>query len=242
MEGKARAAHVRHCLPGQNRQVMLDTDDLEYESVYGEDDDYDEDSEMDSSEQPMEDGELPCARLAPRMEPLGVTTWLPGLCWGDASTCRLAGCPHALWLGGFAALSLAPKQVACSSSRHCAAQAVQTLCSAPLTKAVTGSDGWFAGLVGPAAPGRFPVLLVTSCRRGSQRPQESKEVWAAAAAGGGSLWYPSKGCCGCHVPVPLPSQLYLQPLLGAALEEGLPGAKFPALFPSAWTGLSDVPS
>ncbi|XP_075369784.1 uncharacterized protein LOC142415407 [Mycteria americana] len=36
---------------GQGRRVTLDTDDLEYESVYGEEEDYDEVLEMDSSEQ-----------------------------------------------------------------------------------------------------------------------------------------------------------------------------------------------
>lgn len=235
-EGKGKAAHMCHYLPGQNGQVMLDTDDLEYESVYGEDDDYDEDSEMDSSEQPMMDGELPCAHLAPRMEPLGATTWLPGLCWGDASTSLLAACPHALWLGGFAALSLAPKQAACSSSHHCAAQAVQTVCSVPLTKAVTGRDGWFAGLVGPAARGRFPVLLGMSCRRGSQRPQESKEVLAAATAGGGSLWYPSKGCCGCHVPVPPPSQLYSSLCRELPWKRACPEPTFLPFFPAPGQG------
>lgn len=44
---------------------MLDTDDLEYESVYGEEEDYDEVPEMDSSEQPAMGGELPCPCPAP---------------------------------------------------------------------------------------------------------------------------------------------------------------------------------
>lgn len=102
-----------------------------------------------------------------------------------------------------------------------AMHAAQSSCSIPLTEAITSSDGWFAGLVGPAAPGRFPVLLVMSCRRGSQSPQESREALAAVAACRGSLWYPSKGCCGRHVPVPPASQLYLQLLLGAAPVRGL---------------------
>ncbi|XP_010147204.1 PREDICTED: collagen alpha-1(VII) chain-like, partial [Eurypyga helias] len=48
---------------GQERRVMLgtdDTSDLEYDSVYGEEEDYDEIPEMDSSEQPMMDAE-PCS-------------------------------------------------------------------------------------------------------------------------------------------------------------------------------------
>lgn len=45
---------------------MLDTDDLEYESVYGEEEDYDEVPEMDSSEQTAMGGELPCPCPAPK--------------------------------------------------------------------------------------------------------------------------------------------------------------------------------
>ena len=80
---------------------MLDTDDLEYESEYREDEDYDEVLEMDGSEQTAMGGELPCAHLALRMGPRGVTTGLPGLCWSDASTSHLAAGPRSLWLGGF---------------------------------------------------------------------------------------------------------------------------------------------
>lgn len=45
---------------GQDRRVVLDTDDLEYESVYGEEEDYDEVPEMDSSEQTAMGAE-PCS-------------------------------------------------------------------------------------------------------------------------------------------------------------------------------------
>lgn len=89
---EARSAHTQHCLPGQDREVMLDTDDLEYDSEYGEED-YDEVPEMDSSEQPVMGGEFSCAHLAPRMKPLGATARLPGLCWGDACASHLAAGP-----------------------------------------------------------------------------------------------------------------------------------------------------
>nr|XP_041574710.1 collagen alpha-1(VII) chain isoform X10 [Taeniopygia guttata] len=44
---------------GQDRQIMLDNDDLTYDSMDGEEDDYDEVPEMDSLEQPTVDAE-PC--------------------------------------------------------------------------------------------------------------------------------------------------------------------------------------
>lgn len=129
---------------------MLNTDDLEYESMYGEEEDYDEVPEMDSLEQPAMGGELPCTCLASRMEPPGVTRG----CLGFAGVMS----PHPAWQRvavpsgwgdlGFAALSLAPRQGARSPSQHRATHTVQTLHSVPLTEAITGSDGWFAGLVG----------------------------------------------------------------------------------------------
>lgn len=72
-----RTAHARCCLPGQDRQIMLDDDDLEYDSMDGEEEDYDEVPEMDSLEQPAVDGELPCTHLALRVKPLGETMELP---------------------------------------------------------------------------------------------------------------------------------------------------------------------
>lgn len=56
---------------------MLDDDDLEYDSMDGEEEDYDEVPEMDSLEQPAVDGELPCTHLALRVKPLGETMELP---------------------------------------------------------------------------------------------------------------------------------------------------------------------
>ena len=105
---------------------MLNTDDLEYESVYGEEEeDYDE--VPDSSEQPVMGGELPCACLAPRMEPPGATVGLLGLRWGDASTSRLAVVPRALWLGVFGICSpLAGTQAGCMFP-------ITSLCHADLT-------------------------------------------------------------------------------------------------------------
>lgn len=140
-EGEARAAHAWRCLPGQDRQVMLDTDDLEYESMYGDEEDYDEVPEMDSSEQPVMGGELPCAHLEQRMEPPGATVGAPGLCWGDAFTSHLAVGPCTLLAGGIWDLQLAPRWSICSPSQHCAAHSVQTLCSVPPPKALAVMGG-----------------------------------------------------------------------------------------------------
>lgn len=98
MVREAKAAHVQCCLPGQDMQVMLDTDDLDYDSEYDEEEDYGEGLETEHLEQPAMGGELHCTCLA-QMEPLGVATGLPGLCWGDisiplpvsGSLCPLAG-------------------------------------------------------------------------------------------------------------------------------------------------------
>lgn len=65
---------------------------------------------------------FPAPARHPRMEPPGTTTGLPGLCWGDTSTSRLAAGPCILWLGGFAALLLAPRQGTHSPSQHCHAR------------------------------------------------------------------------------------------------------------------------
>lgn len=68
-----RTAHAWCCLSGQSRQIMLDNDDLGYDSMDGEEEDYDEVPEMDSLEQPAVDGELPCTHLALRAKLLGET-------------------------------------------------------------------------------------------------------------------------------------------------------------------------
>lgn len=83
-EGEKRAAHTQHCLPGQDRRVTLDTDDLEYESMYTEEeeDDYNDVLEMDSSEHPRMGGEIPCAGLALRMEHVGGNCWSAGALLG----------------------------------------------------------------------------------------------------------------------------------------------------------------
>lgn len=75
-------AHVLCCLPGQDRQVMLDSDDLGYDSMDGEEEDYDDVLEMDSLEQSAVDGELPCTRLALRAKLLGETMELPQVLLG----------------------------------------------------------------------------------------------------------------------------------------------------------------
>lgn len=82
--GGKGAAHTQRCLPGQDRRVTLDTDDLEYESMYAEEeeDDYDEVLEMDSSEHPRMGGEIPCACLASRMEHIAGNCWAAGALLG----------------------------------------------------------------------------------------------------------------------------------------------------------------
>ncbi|KAF4799411.1 hypothetical protein TURU_054803 [Turdus rufiventris] len=57
IRGFVRQEMSQHC--GQDRQVMLDSDDLGYDSMDGEEEDYDDVLEMDSLEQPAVDAE-PC--------------------------------------------------------------------------------------------------------------------------------------------------------------------------------------
>uniref|UniRef100_A0A8C3V4L3 BPTI/Kunitz inhibitor domain-containing protein n=1 Tax=Catharus ustulatus TaxID=91951 RepID=A0A8C3V4L3_CATUS len=155
---------------------------------------------------PIVDGELPCTHLALRAKLLGETMELPqvllgwGLCiqLGSESLCHLSGgiwdfLPSHWYLGGLHLLY------------HCAAHTMQTLCSMPLTKTITSSDGWCAGLVGPAALAAF-LCSGHEPQDRSQRPQEIREV-PLAAAFGESLYDPFKGCCGHHVPVSPTSQL-----------------------------------
>lgn len=160
---------------------MLDNDNLEYDSVDEEKEDYDEVLEMDSLEQPTVDGELPCTHLALRAELLRETMELPqvllGWCrciqLGSGSLSHLSGgiwdfLPSRWYLAGLHLLY------------HCAAHTMQTLCSIPLTEPVTSSDGWCAGLVGPAALAGF-LCSAHEPRDGSQRPQEIREAPVAAA-------------------------------------------------------------
>lgn len=61
---------------GQDRRVVVDTNDLEYESMYGEQEDYDTALDADSSEQLAEDGELPVPHGGPGVAQ--VTPWCKG--------------------------------------------------------------------------------------------------------------------------------------------------------------------
>lgn len=61
---------------GQDRRVVVDTNDLEYGSIYGEQEDYDTALDADSSEQLAEDGELPVPHGGPGVAQ--VTPWCKG--------------------------------------------------------------------------------------------------------------------------------------------------------------------
>lgn len=69
-----------HSLPvlsaGQDRRVVVDTNDLEYDSMYGEQEDYDTALDAGSLEQLAEDGELPVPHRAPGIAQ--VTPWCRG--------------------------------------------------------------------------------------------------------------------------------------------------------------------
>lgn len=208
---------------------MLDNDDLTYDSMDGEEDDYDEVPEMDSLEQPTVDGELPCTHLALRAKLLGETIELPqvllGWCLhtqlGSGFLCLLSAgiwvfLPSCWYLGGL------------HLSYHCAAHTMQTFCSIPVTKAVTSSDGCCPGVVGAAALAGF-LCSGHEPQDGCQRPQEIREA-PVAAAFGESLYNPFKGCCGHHVPTPPTSQLSTESCPGYSL----PRVVSPALNSSIW--------
>lgn len=152
---------------------MLDDDDLEYDSMDGEEEDYDEVPEMDSLEQPAVDGELPCTHLALRVKPLGETMELPqvllGWCLliqlGSGSLCHLSGGigdlqPSRWYLGG-CTFSITVLSTPCRP------------CALPPSPKPSPAVGWWDLL-----PWQISCALVMSHRRDPKGPRRSgKPQW-----------------------------------------------------------------
>lgn len=233
-----RTAHAWCCLPGQDRQIMLDNDDLEYDSMDGEEEDYDEVPEMDSLEQPAVGGELPCIHLALRAKLLGETMELPqillGWCLciqlGSGSLCHLSGQDL-----GFPALSLVLWE-GCTFSI--------TVLPAPrrpctLSPSLKPSPAVMGGVLGwqDLLPWQVSCVLVMSHRMDPKGPSRSGKPQWQQPLESPSITF-SRGAVTIMSPCHRPSNSFL----GSVLGDSLPRVVSPILNSSTWAEHRDVSS